>query len=350
MADIDRFKPDDKRGAEGLFRRVFGADAADANRLRWEWQYRSNPAARRGEPLIWVARERGAVIGQYAAMPVVARIEGHEVQAAWGMDVMVAPERQRQGLGEQLFRTWDRNVGAALGLGLTESSLKLFQKLRWPDLGAVPALAKPLSRRALRRSEWSQTLNRLVSALTLPWVRLVSRPRPVTEEIRVIRQFDERFTELWERVGDRFAFAVRRDAGYLNWKYVQPPHVRYQIAALVRDGRTDGYIVYRHAREPLGRTTRLVDLFADPDDEAGVLALLRWLDREARAADADRIRTYVTHAGFRKLLKKSGYYQMKSPVQLVAKVNAALDLPPDFYASADRWHVTLGDADLDTVP
>ena len=349
MAEIDRFKPDDKRGAEGLYRRVFGIDAADANRLRWNWQYRSNPAARRDEPLIWVAREGGAIVGQYAAMPVVARIDGQEVEAAWGMDVMVAPERQRQGLGEQLFRTWDRNVGAALGLGLTESSLRLFQKLRWPDLGSVPSLAKPLSRRALRRSEWSQTLNRVVSALTLPWVRLVARPRPVTEEIRVIRQFDDRFSELWERAGARFAFAVRRDAGYLNWKYVQPPHVRYQIAALVRGDRTDGYIVYRHAREPLGRTTRLVDLFADPDDEAGVLALLRWLDREARAADADRIRTYVTHGAFRRLLKKSGYYQTKSPVQLVAKVNA-LDLPSGFYANADGWHVTLGDAELDTVP
>ena len=55
MPDIDRFRPEDKRGAEGLYRRVFGIDAAEASRLRWDWQYRNNPAARRGEPLIWVA-------------------------------------------------------------------------------------------------------------------------------------------------------------------------------------------------------------------------------------------------------------------------------------------------------
>lgn len=348
MAEIDRFRPDDKRAAEGLYRRVFGTDAADANRLRWDWQYRHNPAARRGEPLIWVAREGGAVIGQYAAMPVIANVDGREVDAAWGMDVMVAPERQRQGLGEQLFRVWDRNVGAALGLGLTESSLGLFRKLRWPDLGNVPSLAKPLSRRALRRSTWSRTLNRLISALTFPWVRLIARPRPVTEEIRPVKHFDDRFTDLWNRVSPKFTFAVRRDAAYLNWKFVQPPHVRYHVAALVRGDRADGYIVYRHVREPLGRTTRLVDLFADPDDEAGVLALLRWLDHEARAADSDRIRTYLTHGGFRKLLKKSGYYQTKSSVQLVAKVNG-LDVPPGFYGAPEAWHVTLGDADLDTV-
>lgn len=348
MAELDRFRPEDKRGAEGLYRRVFGHDAADANRLRWEWQYRRNPAARRDEPLIWVAREGGSVVGHYAAMPVVANIDGREIEAAWGMDLMVAPERQRQGLGEQLFRTWDRNVGAALGLGLSESSHGLFKKLHWPDLGNVPSLVKPLSRRALRRATWSRTLNRLISVLTLPWVLLVARPRPVTEEIRVIKQFDDRFTELWNRVSGKFGFAVRRDAQYLNWKFVQPPHVRYHIAALVRGNRADGYIVYRHAREPLGRTTRLVDLLADPADEAGVLALLRWLDREARSADSDRIRTYITHAGFRKLLKKSGYYQTKSSVQLVAKMNA-LDVPRTFYDAADTWHVTLGDADLDTV-
>jgi hypothetical protein len=34
------------------------------------------------------------------------------------MDVMVAQERQ--GLGEVLFRPWDRSVGASLGAGLSE--------------------------------------------------------------------------------------------------------------------------------------------------------------------------------------------------------------------------------------
>src|SRR4030095_13747472 len=65
------------------------------------------------------------------------------------MDVMVAPERQRRGLGEVLFRVWDRNVGAALGLGLSDASYRLFQKLRWPDGAPVPCLIKPPSRRAL---------------------------------------------------------------------------------------------------------------------------------------------------------------------------------------------------------
>ncbi len=98
-----------------LYRRVFGNDAAEASRLRWEWQYRRNPNNPGREPEIWIAREGTAIVGQYATMPVQAVGEGREVRGSWGMDVMVAPERQRQGLGEVLFRTWDRNVGASLG-------------------------------------------------------------------------------------------------------------------------------------------------------------------------------------------------------------------------------------------
>jgi len=346
MADIVRYQPDDKRAVEALYRRVFGIDSADANRLRWDWQYRNNPHRPSDGPLIWLAREGQTIIGQYATMPVKLSVQGREIDAAWGMDVMVAPERQRQGLGEVLFRTWDRNVGASLGLGLSDSSYRLFQKMRWPDAGPVPCYVKPLTRRALRRPGWSVTANRLVSALTLPWIRLVARSRPLQGEVRTIRQFDERFTRLWDRLAPQFGFAVRRDAAYLNWKYIQAPHVRYTIAVLERDGDVAGYVVYRHLQEPRGRVTIVVDWLTAPDDDAGFLTLLRWVDREARAADSDKIRAFALHAGFRKRLKQSGYFTVKSTMEFVAKINA-IDLPPSFYAATDTWHVTLGDSDQD---
>ena len=346
MADIDRFRPDDRRQVEALYRRVFGADAAEANRLRWDWQYRRNPNGPPQSAPIWLAREGTAVIGQYGTMPVRLSVLGKEIDAAWGMDVMVAPERQRQGVGDQLFRVWDRQVGAALGLGPSDASAQLFRKLGWPDVGTVPCLAKPLSRRALRRPTWPVGVNRFVSAVTLPWVRLVSRTRPLQGEVRMTRHFDEGLTRLWERVSPRFAFAVRRDAAYLNWKYIQTPHVRYSTAILERQGVAEGYVVYRHVHEPRGRVTLLVDFLTDPTDDIGMTTLLRWVDREARAADSDKIRTFALHTGFRRLLRKSGYYAVKSSMTLLAKVNA-VPVPSSFYENTDTWHVTLGDSDQD---
>jgi GNAT superfamily N-acetyltransferase len=343
---IDRFRYEDRDAIDALYRRVFGPDAAEASRLRWDWQYRHNPQNPGSKPLIWVAREGPSIIGQYATMPVALAIKGQDVVGAWGMDVMVAPERQRQGLGEVLFRTWDRNVGAALGLGLSDSSHRLFQKLRWPEVGPLPCLVKPMSRRALRRPSWPMIVNRLVSAVTLPIVLIVARSRPLGAEVRLIQRFDDSFTALWESVAPKFDFAVRRDAAYLNWKYVSAPHVRYSIAALRRDDRNVGYAVYRHLHEPRGRVTLLVDFLSDPDDEQGFATLLRWVDREARNADSDKIRTFAMHAGFRKTLRRAGYFQVKSTVEFVAKVNA-VDVAPAFYENTDRWHVTLGDSDQD---
>lgn len=346
MADVTRYRPEDQRAIEQLYRRVFGQDAAESSRLRWEWQYRRNPAVPKDGPLIWVAREGQTIIGQYGTIPVRLSLGGTEIDAAWGTDVMVAPERQRQGLGEVLVRTWQANVGAALGLGLSESSSGLFKKLRFPSFGPVPCLVKPLSRRALRRPHWPVPVNRLVSAIAYPFVRLIARSKPLAGEVRIIRHFDESFTRLWERIGGEFTGVVRRDAKYLNWRFIQPPHVRYTVAALFRDGEAAGYVVYRHGQEPRGRATRLIDFFADPNDEDGVLTLLRFVDREAQAADSDKIRVYATHAGFRKLLRKNGYYPWRSHTELVARINA---VPVDaaFYASADGWHITAGDSDND---
>ena len=346
VPDVDRYRADDRRAVDSLYRRVFGFDAAESSRLRWEWQYRRNPNNPGGEPEIWVAREGPAIIGQYATMPVRLSVTGKEVKGSWGMDVMVAPERQRRGLGEVLFRTWDRNVGASLGLGLSEASYRLFQKLNWPDVGPVPCLIKPLSRRAFRHPRWPVPINRLISAVTWPFVMIVARARPLRAEVRLVQRFDESFTELWEKLAPKFDVAVRRDAAYLNWKYASAPHVRYSIAALVREGRTAGYAVYRHVHEPRGRVTLLVDFLTDPDDEQGFETLLRWIDREARQEDSDKIRAFALHAGFRRILRRSGYFVVRSTMEFVIKVND-VEVTPGFYENTDRWHVTLGDSDQD---
>jgi GNAT superfamily N-acetyltransferase len=346
MAEIDRFRRDDRRAIDALYRRVFGSDAADAQHLRWEWEFVRNPNTPAEGPLIWVAREGPALVGQWAAIPVRLAVLGQEVLAGWGTDVMVAPERQRQGLGEALLRTWDRHVGAALGLNPSESSYQLFRKLAWPDVGMVPCLVKPLTRRAVRLPHWPVPLNRLLSAVTWPVVQIIARTRPLRAQTRIVHWFDDAATALWSRVASRFDLAVRRDAAYLNWRYGSTPHVRYSAALLEREGRLDGWVVFRHVREPLGRVTLLVDMLADPEDEEGIVALLRRVDREARAADSDKIRAFMLHTGFRRVLKRSGYFQVKSWLRLIAKVNAVA-VPASFYKNTDRWHMTLGDSDVD---
>ena len=245
------------------------------------------------------------------------------------MDVMVAPERQRQGLGEVLFRTWDRNVGASLGLGLSESSHRLFQKLRWPDVGPVPVprqaadppraahptgpsastASSPLSR--CRSSKSSRARGRSAPKCADPAVRReLHRALGVAgAEVRLRRPARRRVPEL--EVRDR-----RRTSATRSW--------RCAATSATSATRSTGI-----SREPRGRVTLLVDFLVDPDDEAGFRTLLRWVDREARQADSDKIRTFAMHAGFRRVLRRSGYFQVKSTMEFVVKVNG-VEVAPRF--------------------
>ncbi|HET9358480.1 MAG TPA: hypothetical protein VFO58_01960 [Vicinamibacterales bacterium] len=346
MSDIDRFRPDDRRGVDTLYRRMHGTDAAEAVRLRWDWQHRRNPNNSTGLPGIWVAREGPTVVGHYPTLPVRLSLKGMEIEGAWGTGALIAPERDRQGLDEALVRAWDRNSGAVLAFGASAESRGIIDRLHWPPSHVVPSLVKPLTRRALRFPHLPMPFNRVISALVYPVVRVVARSRPLRAECEPIRRFDNSFTALWERLAPKFDLAVRRDSPYLNWRYVEPPHVRYSIVALKRQGEVHGYAVYRHRHEPLGRVTMLVDFLVDPEDVSGLKTLLRWVDRAARVEDSDKVRCSVMHGAFRRVLRRNGYFNVKSTLDVSVKINA-VQVPRGFYDDTDGWHITSGDSDQD---
>jgi len=334
LIEIDRYRAEDKPALASMYRQVLGESRADALLQRWEWQYERNPSLPDGAPLIWVARENGAIVGQYATMPVRLWVNGTEIDAAWGTDVMVAPEGQRKGLGHRLFETWDRNVGAAIGLGLTDASTGLFRKLGWPELGQVPRFVKPLHD---ERGRLAAVLGRMRGALGATRDRGIGEMEPVT-------RFGDEISRLWERSARHFAFAVRRDARYLDWKFAEAP-TQYSIAVLRGDGEARGYVVYRHVAEADKRATILVDFLADPADDEALPTMLRWLEREARGARSEVIRAFTTFEGYHGAFRDAGWVSGALAFRFVAKINA-VQVPPEFYSS-ERWHVTAGDSDVD---
>jgi hypothetical protein len=202
-----------------------------------------------------------------------------------------------------------------------------------------------LSPGAFERPGWPAVANAAVALAARPYLAL-TRARVPAGDVHRIDGFDDRFTALWDRVAPKFTFAVRRDARYLQWKYVALPHVRYEIATIERDGTVAGYAVFRHTDEARGRVTALVDFLADPDDRRTFAALLSHVEREARKAGSDKIRTFALNAGFRRTLRSLGYSQVPSTIEFVAKVNA-VPVGPDYYADTSAWHVTFGDSDQD---
>jgi GNAT superfamily N-acetyltransferase len=258
---------------EELFKRygeVFGQELTESSRKRWRWQYLENPCARTEGLAIWVAREGDALLGQYASMPVALWWGGREVRSSWGMDVFLRPEARGRGVGTQLFGAWGDSVDVALGLGLTPSSLGLFRKLRYHDVGPVPYYQKVLDASAIARRRlgsvlgpWAAPLVSLALRLRHP-ERALSTGTPVS--VQPITGFSSAYDTLWEQARGAYAMCVRRDAAYLNWKYVACPHVRYDLWEAQREGRLCGYAVSRPAAHQGLKLGWILDVFTAADD------------------------------------------------------------------------------------
>ena len=52
------------------------------------------------------------------------------------------------------------------------------------------------------------------------------------------------------------------------------------------------------------------------------------------------------NGAFRRVLKRNGYFGVKSSRAIGVKINA-VQVPKGFYDDTDGWHITQGDSDQD---
>lgn len=343
--EVVRYEAGDQEDIFRFYAETFGQDLTEGSRRRWQWQYASNPQREAEGPSIWVAREGASVLGQYASMPVALRWGGREVRSSWGMDVFLRPEARGKGVGARLFTAWSDHVEVALGLGLTPSSYGLFQKLRYHDVGPVPFFQKVLDARAVARKRLGPVAGALAAPLvSLGWaLRYPDRPRASDVAVERIGSFGPEFDALWERAGGSYAMCVRRDAAYLQWKYVDCPHRAYDLWAARGGGALRGFAVSRHEDYRGLRLGWIVDLFAAADDALAKDALLTAVLDSFRAAGVARAQAFALHAGLGDALRRRGFRQAPSPMQFCVRTRAGTEPLSD----VPRWHVVFGDSDMD---
>ena len=343
---VDRRREEDEEELFHLYRDVFGHEMTEASRRRWAWQYRDNPRSD-GAPEIWVAREGGRILGQYASMPVRLWWGDREVRASWGMDVFLREEVRGQGVGALLFDTWSQNVDVALGLGLTTSSYSLFQKLGYRDVGPVPFYRKILDPVAVL----ARRVGRAAATIAGPVVGAALRSlNPEAQEggagvaVRPATGFGPEYDRLWARARSSYAMCVRRDAAYLQWKYERCPHRRYAQWEARRGEDLVGFAVSRHEDYRGLRLGWITDIFTEASDGAARQALLSAVLADFRQARVARAQAFSLHAGLGNDLQRRGFSRARSPMQFCVRSRVGGDA---VLADPGRWHVVFGDSDMD---
>jgi len=323
------------------------------------WRYDQAP---QGASISFVARPPGGeAISGYACSPRRAIARGDEsTLAAVGEtgDVMTHPDWRRRGFFSQLDHAATAEAkqrGWPLCFGLpNRKSAHIFLELGWSEIGTVRAwtfvLASDAQSRAVRAKE-----GRLKSWLTPLDARACARGRTRLDAARtsfrhaVIDRFPDEVAELSRAVEARFAFMLRRDADYLNWRFVRTPLRMHRVIGIYEGSKFAGYAVVQLPRKDSG-VGYLVDALGR-DDHAVLAAIGEGLDELERAGASVVEATAIDGSWWNTRLVEGGFLAPKEEHHLtvILHVNDERHALCAAARDASAWYFTDGDRDDETM-
>ena len=166
-------------------------------------------------------------------------------------------------------------------------------------------------------------------------------------EFKPVDYFDDTATHLWNNITKKYSLSVRRDATYLNWKFVKQPYINYQRYLVLDSGELCGILIFRLGKEPEIPMGIISEVYTDRGKtvlkEMLAFAIKSLYDQGALmincASSSKELSEILTHFGFRP-------YQYFVPVFLLEEKKNSLQQQ----ALSGEWLMSLGDQDLDEYP
>jgi len=327
---------------------------ADWVEPRWRWMFLSSATRLGITPMVWFYRGRDGLVAQQGAIPVRLKLGASERLTGWFVETITLESARGKAVGPMLIAKALEDLSFNLSLGQTEQMRAIQFGLGWQQVSPLPRYVLMLRCGAVLRGKIRPPLARWVAArileLSQAWRgrrRYLRRPRLCVEEIA---RFDEAHDRLWERVAAEYGCAVRRDASYLNWKYVEQPgqsfvrlHVRrlQDVVAVIVLSVLDSDHAYRYRR------ALIVEVVVSPTDDAAVHAALDAARRTALQRGADAIVLDLLNARLERAAVRYGF-AARDPARVLLVATGGLG-EEERKLVLDRagWLVTRGDSDID---
>lgn len=310
--DLRPYQSSDEAAIMDLFTKAFKRPEPKGF---WDWRFASNP---NGIGVIELAWDGDVLAGHYAVSPIGMRVNGVDYPAALSGTTMTHPDYQ----GLKLFPILSERVYARMGedgmllvMGFPNhySHRIIVRDIGWTDIHEVPTF----------RKDFEDGI-----ALPVP-----------SAKVEMLTTFDARFDGLWERVKDQQPIRVRRNAAYLNWRYVTNPTFAYTRLALTQNDELLGYAVCK----PYQDGADLVDLVAVEDAAALELvwAVCEWVGGQGgKGVNLWLNYTLPLHRD----LEKYGFRNREPITYFGGRVTLPGGKAEVF--NFQNWHLMMGDSDV----
>ena len=312
-----------------VFREVCGPDFVDRTLEHWRWAYLRNPA---GHRISLAIAGDGTVASQYAGMPMLCDTEQGEQIFVHCVDSMTHPDWRRGLQHKSLFVEtclpfWDhgKRIGDALFYGLpVDAAFRIGQRyLKYVEMCVVDYLIR----------------DRALPPLPLPGALEVTRVPAIPGDLAA----------LWAAVRPDKRCLVRRDARYLQWRYLDNPgHDDYELWTVRRGGQLAGLMVFAPEKGLAPESATIVDWLVPEQDPEALEALLAVATRRQQEAGRQRLLAVFPQWAmeWRALLQR-GFAHVPSATWMQRRWVHNINKPAitaGFLAA--NWWFTLGDTDL----
>ena len=242
----------------GLFAKCF--PHAERTREHFRWKYQNDPFGDRHISLTF--DPAGSLVGHYA---------GYVVPVQWGETVVVTHQ-----IGDTMTLPAVRHLGRGPSSILGRTARDFYERFCDQQVafnyGFNVANIQRFSLRFLRSDRVAPVDWRRRDLIDHPIPRLSRWARKARGyRLELLRQAGDELDELFERVRSAYGFLVRRDARYVQWRYLDCPDTTYFVIAIRRWGRLVGWSVFRVR----GRDLIWGDALFDPSVPAAVSVMLR---------------------------------------------------------------------------
>ena len=224
---VRTYRDGDEAAILDLFARSFHAPRAPEH---WTWKYRGNPY---GHERISVAFDSaGNLVGHYAGYPVLFHHRGR---------ILVG-----QQIGDTMTERSVRHVGRGPTSILGRTALHFYEtfcdgKVAF-NYGFNVANIQKFSLRFLG----SDRVEPVTYRVGAPLPRIRRHERWLRGyRLELVRRTTPEWDELFARASREYEFLVRRDARYVQWRYLDCPDVPYHVVAIRKWRTLVGWIVFR---------------------------------------------------------------------------------------------------------
>ncbi len=350
------YLPGDETGIQKLREKIWGDLEKEKLSLEfWRWQFIENPA---GKGFIQVADDHGIIAGHQPVVPTDFLINGQSLKFAMSVDTMTHPDYQKQGIFSTLSKAAyeeaaKSGIEIVWGFPNENSRPGFIKNLAWSDITVLPVYAKILmTKNLLKRYFRSALLSRWLAIFLDPICKIVFStggakvPGLVIQEIR---EFDERFDNLWNQNAHSHNIIQVRDSRHLQWRYFQIPLRRYRVFAAEQDGKLVCYMVLRSMELFDLKVGAIADLFPVHIDKKIIKALFHRANSVFREEGMD-LMVFMIPPQFRTIIKGLRFLKIPDFLNLkrwyVGLRYQASQYKHDFLLNIENWFLTFGDTDI----